>query len=141
MDQDNSPQNDIRDCRDLTQSQSSDMISQKLDPVHRLPSEIIAKVVSLLGAEDTESLRSLSKHWKDFSEVLNTKQAIVQHFPRYRCPPLGTPVEHNILFRRLGMLQRTALLVQVPKLTCNSKLSSPSKMWFCDENTQVFRDR
>ena len=94
----------------LALSQSSKIINQKLDPVIHLPAEVIADIVSLLGIEDRECLRGLSKHWKEFSEYFNTKQAIVQHFPRYRYPSLGTSQEYKLLCRRLSRSKSTLLL-------------------------------
>ena len=85
----------------VTRTKPPRTISNKLDPIQRLPLEIIIKIIHYLDAEDTESLRRLSKKWKSASETSNTRQAIRRHFPRSSCPPLGTGARYNLHFRRL----------------------------------------
>lgn len=88
----------------ITRTEQSRMISNKQDPMQRLPLEIIKNIIHYVAAEDTEKLRRLSKSWKSASEAFNTKQAIIRHFPRSPCPPLATGLQFNLLFRRLCKL-------------------------------------
>ena len=85
----------------IPRTEQSRMISNKQDPMQRLPLETIQNIIRYVDAEDTEKLRRLSKRWKSASEAFNTKQAISRHFPLRRCPPLATGLQYNLLFRRL----------------------------------------
>ncbi|KAL8793241.1 MAG: hypothetical protein Q9195_004177 [Heterodermia aff. obscurata] len=89
------------DSQLITSTKQPRLISNKHDPVQRLPLETIANIICYLEAEDTESLRRLSKSWKNASEAFNTKEAILRHFPRSSCPPLATGPQYKLYFRRL----------------------------------------
>ena len=107
----NSPPHCARwDGPNLARSRASKIINPKLDLVPHIPAEVIAKIVWLLEIEDRESSCGLSKEWKEFGEFFDIQQAIVRHFPRYRYPSLGTPLEYRLLCRRLGRLPCTPFL-------------------------------
>ena len=88
----------------ITCTKQPQVFSYKQYSMQRLPPEIITNIICYLEAEDTESLRRLSKSWKSASETSNTKHAILRHFPRSSCPALSTGLQYNLLFRRLCKL-------------------------------------
>ncbi|XTI82743.1 hypothetical protein V2W45_1355783 [Cenococcum geophilum] len=73
------------------------------DPFKTLPLEIAGLVISHLSALDTETMRRVSKDWKNICERVVGAQWIKECFPKSGAAKqlFGSAGEANLVFRRL----------------------------------------